>query len=131
MVYRGKTPDGVTRITGGGDDTGWIAPVLLNGWAQYASGWDCLYRRKNGFTVIRGLLQKPGGTGLNLNMFQLPTGFRPPYANIFYTAQAASTSPTAINAIVLYVTTDGMVHAETGANAIWSSLSGVTFIAEI
>lgn len=130
MTYREKTA-GVTRLTGGNDDTGWIAPTLINGWAQYASGWDCLFKRKNGMTIVRGLVAKPSGVSLNLNMFILPVGFRPAYSNIFYTAQSAVTSPGAVNAAVMYVMTDGSIHAETGGNAIWTSLSGITFPAEL
>lgn len=55
------------------DNTGWVAPTLLNGWANFGSGFrPTAYRRINGEVEIRGTVKS--GTGV---IFNLPAGFRP------------------------------------------------------
>lgn len=125
MAYRENTM-GVRRLTGGGDDTGWIAPTLLNGWTQYGASWDCLFRRKNGVTYVRGLVQRPAGA-LNAVLFYLPTGFRPAYNYIFNPAVAQSST---INQAIIYAQVDGAILITAGADNIWTSVNGMTFIAE-
>lgn len=53
----------------------WIAPTLLNGWVNFASGWQVVQYRKVGDRVeIRGMVRS--GT-VNQAIFTLPVGFRP------------------------------------------------------
>lgn len=57
------------------DDTGWIAPALLSGWANYGSGWTVArYRKRAGIVYMQGLIAN-GTSGAAV--FYLPAGFRP------------------------------------------------------
>jgi len=64
--------------TGYVDDTGWLAPTLLNGWTLYSDGnyaIASMYRKRLGVVYLRGLLNSVSAS--NGVAFNLPAGFRP------------------------------------------------------
>lgn len=130
MSYR-EYGRGVVRLTGNGDDTGWIYPTLLNGWTQYGNPWDCVFRRRNGVTYLQGMLANHSGSGLTSPMFTLPPGFRPGFNAVFYTAQEGNTSGVALNAAVMFVLKNGDVYAASNPGVEWTSLSGIQFLADL
>lgn len=97
---------------------GYVAPTLLNGWANFGYGYNPAGYMLDGlgFVHLRGLI-KLGG--MNSPAFQLPPGCRPAYNE--YTATIAG------NAFASVTTTAaGDVIPWDGVN-IWFSLDGITF----
>lgn len=61
----------------GAEDTGWIAPTLMNGWKNLAGGFALAgYRRLNGVVHLRGVIHD-GSVGGGNAVLALPSGFRP------------------------------------------------------
>ena len=72
----------------------------------------------NKFVHLRGLLKD--GSGVSVDMFSLPQGFRPAKIEVF--PGAASGGFCGITIAV-----DGAVRAYTGGSTTWTSLDGITF----
>lgn len=106
-------------------DTGtptWIAPTLLNSWANYGLEWATAgyYRDASGLVYLRGLVKS--GTN-NAAIFMLPSGYRPTAGRIFSVHAGGGQA----RLDVLYdgtVKTNG--YYSSGTNA-YVSLSGVFF----
>jgi hypothetical protein len=113
------------------EDTGWIAPTLLNGYTNYSGTWEQAgYRRINGVVHLRGLLDPPSLSGTPaIPAFVLPVGFRP--------AQGTHHLVYALSApYVCQVMADGNVQfrrfnvADGPENISYVSLAGVTIVAD-
>jgi hypothetical protein len=119
----GRIKAAETRLDELEEDSGWVAPTLLNGWVNYDAIYGPTgYRRKNGVVYLRGLVKD--GT-LSTAIFTLPVGFRPvsPPIRLF-----ATLADDLVNRIDVDGTTGSVVCAP--GDATWTSLNGVTFIAE-
>lgn len=105
------------------DDTGWIAPTLVNGWANYGVNWATSgYRRIGPLVVLRGLIKNGTIPGL---AFTVPAGYRPA-AN--QERHIATFSNAALGGVRVY--NNGEVRVgDPGSNA-WFSLDGVYWVAE-
>lgn len=101
----------------------WIAPTLLNSWANYDTvnynpvGY---FKDTLGIVHLRGAMKN--GT-IGQVIFVLPAGYRP--AKIEWHV-AISCSPTTLTLALVTVSSDGNVVASNGANA-WFSLDGIIF----
>ena len=75
-AYAALTSDGTNWfLIAGIPDTGWIAPSLINSWANYGGGYTSAgYRKVGDIVQLRGALT--GGT-IGLAGFTLPAGYRP------------------------------------------------------
>ncbi len=98
----------------------WVAPTLLNSWANYSTTFSeaGYFKDKNGMVHLRGLV-KDGTASAGTAIFTLPTGYRPTRRLIIVTVSSAGHSQ-------LRVDTDGDVQFYAGANT-WFSLDGVSF----
>lgn len=67
-------------------DTSWtVVSAFSNSWANYGSGYDpAAYRKEGDWVKLRGLIA--GGTNAQI-AFTLPTGYRPPYQQIYPSLQ--------------------------------------------
>ena len=100
----------------------WVAPTLLNSWANYGPEWATAgyYRDASGLVYLRGLVKS--GTN-NAAIFMLPSGYRPTAGRIFSVHAGGGQA----RLDVLYdgtVKTNG--YYSSGTNA-YVSLSGVFF----
>lgn len=110
----------------GGDDTGWTDLPLINNWLQYdTANFRAQYRRKNGVVYVKGLVKKTVGL-VTEPVCTLPVGFRPASIHIFATTTSAATSPAQT-----YVRTTGSVEFGANGSGTWTSLDGLTFIADL
>ena len=100
-------------------NTAWVAPTLLNNWANYGYGFNPAGYMKdaNGFVHLRGLLSS--GT-VTQNMFVLPTGFRPANRHLFVCATDPNVS------CRVDVKTDGSV-VDINASNVFLSLDNIVF----
>ena len=98
----------------------WYDPTLENSWVAYhADNNPPQYLiDDNGFVRLRGLLKD--GSGVSVDMFSLPQGFRPAKIEVF--PGAASGGFCGITIAV-----DGAVRAYTGGSTTWTSLDGIIF----
>jgi len=110
------------------EDTGWISISLQNSWVNYDTTFgmaDTSFVRKiAGIVYFRGLI-KSGTTTSYTTIFTLPKGWRPAINQIFVCSCTTS------GYWELRVLSNGTV--QTGAIAPtngWTSLSGVSFIAD-
>jgi len=108
--------------------TDWVAPSLLNSWADYGGGSGYCptgyCKDGTGFVHIRGIVTS--GTASN-NIFVLPTGYRPAYREVF--PSISYTSPTGVYvAAQVDVLADGSVYPVYVSN-VYTTLSGITFYA--
>lgn len=105
----------------------WIAPTLLNGWINYASGYNPAgyFRDKQGIVHLRGLVKMGTLVGAVANsiIFTLPLGFQPQYREL----HAVQTNPNTIGRCD--IDASGNVICVQG-NQGWFSLDGITFRAE-
>ena len=118
------TVGGNLSVTGTirGDDTGWIAPTLLNSWVNYGGSHAIAGYRKIGMVVyLRGLLKN--GSAANAVFFTLPSGYRPAYKLIF-------TSFSTAGACRIDVDTNGNVNAYTNGSTTWTALDGISFLVD-
>lgn len=100
------------------DDTGWIAPTLINNWANYGGSWvGARYRRKNGIVYLQGLI-KNGTSGVDA--FILPAGFRPPVGTILMNT-SVSGEPWTVTRVDINGTTGGV--AVTRPGNTWANLT--------
>jgi uncharacterized membrane protein len=100
-------------------DAVWIAPTLVNSWANYGGSFSPAGYRKDGSgrVTLRGLLNT--GT-TNTTAFTLPAGYQPAYVEQLLTLSGSGTGFVAIN-------TDGTVvpNYASGQTNIWIELSFV------
>jgi hypothetical protein len=97
-------------------------PAFLNSWTNYGSGYTTLAFRKNplGKVQLRGMLRSAGATA-GLNIFTLPTGYRP-------TARALLDAIAENVQARVDVNTDGSVMMMmTAATGTYLSLDGIEF----
>lgn len=102
----------------------WSAPTLLNGWVNFGTPYAAAgyYKDDMGIVRLKGVI-KSGSTGLNI--FTLPTGYRPAEQHIFSgVSNNGSYQLTRID-----VHTDGTITMEAGGNS-YLSLSNISFRAE-
>lgn len=110
----------------------WIAPTLVNSWANYGSDHPPAGYMKDAFGVVhlRGLIRN--GSSTTATMFTLPEGYRPlvtgnaenalfPIINANYASNLGSR----INIYAGAVSQDS-----TNGSTSWVSLSGISFKAE-
>lgn len=103
----------------------WIAPTLLNSFANYgAAGYQPAgyYKSSTGRVWLRGLLQR-ATAALNTNIFQLPVGYRPLQRTLFIILANN-------NQARLDIDTSGFVFVNAATNASWFtffSLDGLSF----
>lgn len=98
----------------------YIAPTLINNWANYGSwGGAGYFKDSNNVVHLRGLIKD--GT-VPSAAFVLPAGYRPGAQTLFMTMANGAVAR-------VDVETGGNVYMHTGNNAYWS-LDGITFLAE-
>jgi hypothetical protein len=109
-------------ITGGGANTGWIAPTLVNSWANAGGGYETAgyLRDALGFVHLKGTLL---GGPPNTSPFTLPAGYRPG-ADASYGDATGAPHYTGC-----FITSAGVVTINT-AFISGNNLAGVTFLAE-
>jgi len=97
----------------------WIAPTLLNGWSNYGSGYAPVgyFKDSSGVVHLRGIILP--GTLYSI-IFDLPSGYRPPYHENFPLLSAWTLGG-------LTITSSGEVYYNAGQDADWISLCGVSF----
>jgi hypothetical protein len=111
-VYNGTTFDLVTTVP-----TAWVAPTLLNSWANFGAPHQVAQYRKIGDMVYcRGLIRL--GT-FGSAAFTLPAGFRPPASVIFTSADNATPGEVTVDV-------SGNV-IPTATNNTYQSLNGIIF----
>lgn len=112
------TPPAPPVVTG----AAWIAPTLLNSWANLGSGFETAGYLKDpfGFVHLKGVIAG-GATGTVA--FTLPAGYRPGATTLH-----ASGTATGITANV-QVATSGTVSVAFSGSSNYG-LSGITFLAE-
>jgi len=102
----------------------WITPTLVNGWADYGSGFSPIRYMKDsmGFVRIRGMVKS--GT-INATMFTLPVGYRPVGTSMFVGMSGGG-------AVRIDITATGAVATVGGAAGTQSftSLENIVFKAE-
>jgi hypothetical protein len=107
------------------DDTTWVTPTLLSPFSQYdVANWAAQYRKLKGIVYLKGLIKSSGTP--NGTYFALPAGCRPAQNLIFNTANGAGT-----NSMIYVYGGDGTVVCSMGGSAAWTSLSGITFPADL
>lgn len=101
-----------------------LAPDLVNSWADYGGGYAAAgYRMSPGSAVeLRGLV-KGGTVSYAATVFTLPVGYRPKERLLFATTAGGDAHGR------VDVTSDGAVIAAAGPNS-WFSLNGIRFLAE-
>lgn len=99
----------------------WIAPTLLNGWANFGSGFYTAgyYKDSLGIVHLRGLV-KSGS--LNTAIYNLPAGYRP--SATFYTCSNANGA-----FAELQITATGDIKQGVGSTAAFS-MDNISFKAE-
>lgn len=99
------------------------APVLLNGWTNYGSGYESINYWKDicGVVHISGII-KSGKIADGTVLFNLPEGYRPRASEKF--------SCISLNELcIIDIYTNGNVVIRISANSEWLSLSSISFIA--
>jgi microcystin-dependent protein len=111
--------------TGAVSKPSWVAPTLINGWANHGAGFDTAgyLKTPDGIVMLKGLLS--GSSKTSDIAFVLPTGFRPSARKLF---PATSGEPWTVSRID--VDTSGNVYAYRTGNT-WVGLDGVSFYAEV
>jgi hypothetical protein len=107
-------------------DGGWIAPTLLNSWANYGEGYNVAgyFKDAAGFVHLKGLI-KSGTTTARTNVFLLPSGYRPLENCIIATCK-----PTGAHCEMRVMSTGYVAAGDGGMSAIFTSLDGIVFKAE-
>ena len=97
-------------------------PELLNGWTDYnADTYEpCGYFKDSCGVVHLSGMVAGGTTTAGTGLFTLPVGYRPSKVEIFLCITSGGTGSIRVN-------TDGAVVLRSGANATWTSLSGIAF----
>lgn len=99
----------------------WRPAVFQNAWGNYGSGYSPGAYRKDAanFVHLRGLISL--GT-MGVSAFTLPAGYRPAFQSLFSVISNGAVGRTD-------VLTNGQVIPYNGTN-VWTSLEGLTFLAE-
>ena len=105
----------------------WIAPTLLNSWANYGGGYNNAGYMKDalGFVHLRGLIKN----GNIATIFNLPSGYRPVGQCLFF-APCNHTPTPPVSARIDIIPSTGAVNLvsyETLGNNAWVSLDGIMF----
>lgn len=105
----------------------WIAPTLLNSWANYGGGYNNAGYMKDalGFVHLRGLIKN----GNIATIFNLPSGYRPVGQCLFF-APCNHTPTPPVSARIDIIPSTGavdLVSYETLGNNAWVSLDGIMF----
>lgn len=98
----------------------WIAPTLLNSWANFGGGFSAAgyYKDASGVVRLKGTIT--GGTATaDTVLFTLPVGYRP--SESLFVAVVSNNSFGAV-----HVNTDGSVMVRAGSN-VFFCLNGVSF----
>ena len=101
----------------------WIAPTLLNSWANYGgTDAECGYYKdaSTGRVFLRGTI-KNGTVTAHTNLFLLPVGYRPPSDLVIPAASSGA-------AAAIEIMATGYVRTSYGVSATWLSMSGLSFI---
>jgi len=98
----------------------WQTPSFQNSWVNYGSSFNPAgyYKDRTGRVHLRGLVKS--GTLLS-TIFTLPSGYRPPYKEIFLTIAYNNA------AIRVDIRTTGEVAMITGGSTAWLALDGISF----
>lgn len=105
------------------EDTGWIAPTLLNGWSNFGGGHAVAgYRRMNGVVHLKGLIKS--GTIGGVAALNLPAGFRPAEQLLLPGADGTNATNGRID-----IYPNGDVQMVSGNNAFFG-LNGICFPAD-
>lgn len=101
----------------------WIAPTLINSWANFGSGFETAGYLKDalGFVHLKGVIT--GGSSAT-TAFTLPAGYIPGASGIYASAGGAALAAVTIG------TTGAVQPTIIGGGAI-PSLSGIVFLAEL
>lgn len=99
-----------------------IAPELLNGWTDYnpTTYEPCSYFKDSCGVVHLSGMVAGGTTTAGTGLFTLPVGYRPEKTEIYLCITSGGTGSIRIDAT-------GNVILRSGANATWTSLSGIAF----
>lgn len=115
-----------TQMTSvGGGTSSWVAPTLMNAWANYGGPeMPCGYcKDAAGFVHLRGLVKRTISGVIEAVIFVLPAGYRPAFES--------NHAVVAFNKFArLVVTANGNVYVEavdSGTPEGFVSLDGVTF----
>lgn len=75
-LYKRKVDSSL--VTGTKQNSGWIAPTLLNGWTNFGGSFETMAYMQDemGYVIVKGFV-KPGGFGSSSPIFILPQGYRP------------------------------------------------------
>jgi hypothetical protein len=105
----------------------WIAPVLLNGWVNFGTGWNPVgyFKDELGFVHLRGAI-KSGSTAMDSIILVLPEGCRPANETIFPVITDAGSGNTIGR---VDVTAAGNLLFKSGGNT-YLALDSITFRAE-
>lgn len=116
--------DGAKWVNAVGD-TGWITLAWAPNWSDFNPGYPALaYRKKNGSTVLSAMGKTSAGSGVGTLICTLPAGFRIGRQEVRATIGSGG-------ACGLEIFPDGSVKAGPGGvYATWTSLGGISWIAE-
>ncbi len=116
-----------TVVAGG--DSGWLTGhTFATNWGDFTN-WPVRYRKlPSGLVVLQGLAAKSAALATPETMFTLPAGFRPGVAVAATAAIYAAASAAGYAQVRVYAT--GVVALESGGSATWTSVGGISFLAE-
>lgn len=107
------------------EDSDWIAPTLINSWANYSGSNESGYRRKDGIVYLKGLVLNPTTYASDKRpIFTLPDGFRPTQEKYFIVVK----SLTDFHPII--VQTNGVVRPYQYTTNQYLSLDGISFLTD-
>lgn len=120
----GQTGD-ITIETPQNEDSGWQTPILFNNIVNFGGAYERVrYRKINNLVTIEGVVKSNiENTGKNLEIFQLPTGFRPLRRHIYSCLKNGNVT------VRIDVDKDGKVFCY-AFHASWTSLDGISFMVE-
>lgn len=103
----------------------WIAPTLLNNWANYGLGWAPAgyLLDSTGWVWFRGLITN-SGTSISLTIFTLPIELRPLHYMYF---SVISTAASPEGGEVRVSPLGNVSFNASGGSLSWQSLSGVRY----
>jgi hypothetical protein len=113
-------------------DSGWLAAGSYGAnWRRYtgaATIFDPQYRKlPNGLVLLRGLVDKTAALAVPETMFTLPAGYRP--GGLAGVIEIHTTHSNA-GAAEIRVHSTGVVQLNSGGSASFTSLAGISFLAE-
>jgi len=104
----------------------WTLPTLLNGWVNFGGAFAgvAFFKDAVGIVHIKGVI-KSGTTTVGTELFILPAGYRPAKYELFTCATGSGNYVLQINSV------SGAAELQTAASAGATSISGVSFRAEL